>query len=154
MDNYSAELRNIMLAGFDLLKLNFCNYIEANIKRFYVINNQWVTVLYKDKNINLNDLMNPDLFRNTTDVKYLLTLYAEQWETIFKYQVQTTYTLNLCQLIFFQLEQLLVNYKFNIREVYRCIELINTFLEELGQNTSEIENLRSQTFSLLYANPK
>ncbi len=153
MNTSEIDLKTIMLAGFETLKNNFCNYIESNIKRTYFMNNQWISILYKDKNINVNFLNDPDLFRQTTDVQFLLTLYAEQWESLFKYQVSSTYTLNLCQLISFQLEQLLVNYKFNTREVYRCIELINTFLEELGQNTNDIETLRAKTFAVLYANP-
>ena len=148
------DIRNVLLQGFEILKLNICNYIEANIKRVFNFNDQWVQILYKDKKINITDLYDPNCFLKTTDIKYLLTLYSEYWDAIFKNLVGSTYTLNLCQLIYFNLEQLLFNYKFNIREVYRCIDFMNIFLEDLGQNTNQIENLREQTFSVLYANPK
>lgn len=137
--------RNFVQFAFEIIKPQLINYIQSSLVNFY--GPDWLNKMKVDNIIDskiLDELYNQNIFHKNSDVKYLLGIFSYLFEPIFQKNLSNKYTFHICELILFHYSQWVYNYKFNNRETYKVIEMIQSFMEELGMNIFDINILRNE----------
>jgi hypothetical protein len=140
MDNFD---RNVVQLSLEVFKNQFLPFVQNELIMFYGID--WELKLRNDPNIDrtlIEELYNEKLFYKNSDIRNLLLVFSHQWDRIFKKNYNTDYPCHLCEVIIYHYNQWVYEYKFNFRDTYKIIELIQSFMEELNFNIYEINLIR------------
>lgn len=137
--------RNIIQLGFEMLKQQLLIVVQNQLINYYGPN--WQTGLEKDPNIDqelFDSLYNTNLFYKNSDIKNLLLVFSHQWNPIFAKLFTNKYPHTLCELLVYYQDQWAYEYKFSIRETYKVIDTIQSFMEELKMTIADIDLVRNE----------
>jgi hypothetical protein len=147
MENYD---RNIIQLSFLILRNQLSTYVQNELISFYGVD--WINSLRNDPLVDrllVDEIYNEKLFYKNADIRNVLLVYSHQWERIFKKMCNNDYPLHLCEVIQYYYGQYVYEFKFNYRETYKIVEMIQSFMEEINFNVNEINMIRNDMLLFL-----
>jgi len=138
---------NIIILAFDILRALFGKYVEREIKSSF-INDQWVQVLYRGKQVSLTELLDSNCFILKNDLQSIISIFIENWDTVFSKNCLNLIPINIVSLISYHGDQFDKQYYFSFKEVYRILDISQLLLENLSLNSQDINQLRFHTMQL------
>ena len=140
---------NVIILAFDILRNFLGSYVQEKIRQAYNTNDEWVKVLYQDTNVTITDLIDPNCFLKHSNLQKVFSIILQQWDYVFNKLCFNYVPVNLINCLTFNLEQLINNYNFSFREVYKIIDQGEYLLECLNLRTDDLVFLRSHSLCLL-----